>query len=139
MGDFSKYALSDIDEDGEPELWLSTDDEEYQAVLSIVEGGVTLLAGKDYQRHLLFHKGVVGDAGGCGTGCFYARYVQLKNSAPEFEFGDMQNYDFEQEDMVHSYSMDEEPLTDEEGLIILDSFGDPYDPVVEWRPLKVAN
>ena len=139
MGGFSKYALIDIDKDGESELWLSTDDEEYQAVLSIVESGVTLLAGKDYQRHLLFHKGVVGDAGGCGTGCFYARYIQLKNSVPEFEFGDMQNYDFEQEDMVHSYSMDEEPLTDEEGLIILDSFGDPYDPVVEWRPLKVAN
>ena len=61
MGDFSKYALIDIDEDGEPELWLSTDDEEYQAVLSIVEGKLTLVAGKDYKRHLIFCKGVVGD------------------------------------------------------------------------------
>lgn len=139
MGDFSKYTLIDIDEDGEPELWLSTDDEEYQAVLSIVEGGITLAAGKDFKRHLIFYKGVVGDAGGCGTGCFYARYTKLKNSAPEFEFADMQNYDFELEDMVDSYSMDEEPLTEVEGQIILDSFGESYDPEVEWRPLMVAH
>ena len=138
MGDFSKYALIDIDEDGEPELWLSTDDEEYQAVLSIVEGKLTLVAGKDYKRHLIFCKGVVGDAGGCGTVCFYARYFKLKNSAPEFEFHDMQSYDFELDDMVHSYAKDEEELTNEEGEAIFESFGEPYDPVVEWHPLKVA-
>lgn len=138
MGDFSKYALIDIDEDGEPELWLSTDDEEYQAVLSIVEGGVTLAAGKDYKRHLIFYKGVVGDAGGCGTGCFYARYTKLKNSAPEFEFSDMQSYVFERDDMVHGYSKGEEELTNEEGEAILKSFGEPYDPVVEWHPFRVA-
>ena len=41
--------------------------------------------------------------------------------------------------MVDSYSMNEEPLTEEEGQTILDSFGDSYDPEVEWRPLKVAD
>lgn len=138
MGEFSKYALIDIDEDGEPELWLSTDDEEYQAVLSIVEGKLTLVAGKDYKRHLIFYKGVVGDAGGCGTGCFYARYTKLKNSAPEFEFHDMQSYDFELDDMVDSYSKDEEELTKEEGEAVFESFGETYDPIVEWHPLKVA-
>ena len=101
-------------------------------------GKLTLVAGKDYKRHLIFCKGVVGDAGGCGTVCFYARYFKLKNSAPEFEFHDMQSYDFELDDMVHSYAKDEEELTNEEGEAIFESFGEPYDPVVEWHPLKVA-
>ena len=135
MGDFTKYALIDIDEDGEPEIWISTQDEEYQAVLSVVEENAKIIAGKDYKRQLIFYKGVVGDAGGCGTGCFYAHYTKLKNSAVEYEFGDMQSYNFETDDMDDEYSKDEEILTQEEGQAILESFGEPYDPEVTWRPL----
>ena len=137
MGEFSKYTLIDIDEDGEPELWVSTDNEEYQAVLSIVEGDVTIVAGQDYQRHLIFHKGVVGDAGGCGTGCFYARYTKLENSMPEFVFGDMMNYNYETDEMEDDYSMGDELLTDEEGAAILESFGESFEPEVEWRALRI--
>lgn len=139
MGDFSKYSLIDVDEDGEPELWISTDDEEYQAVLSIVQGSVKLIAGADFKRHLMFYKGVVGDAGGCGTGCFYAKYTKLKNSAPEFVFDDMQNYNFEKDDMDDEYAKDGEPLTLEEGWAILESFGEAIEPEVRWRPLAIQD
>lgn len=136
MGDFSKYALIDIDEDGEPEFWLSTEDGEYQAVLSIVEGNVTMVAGKDFKRQLIFYKNVVGDAGGCGTGCYYVHYTKLKNSAPEYDFSDMTIYDFGKDKTEDEYAKDGEPLTEEEAEAILESFGEPYDPVVEWHPLR---
>ena len=137
MGDFTKYALFDIDEDGEPELWLSTDNEEYQAVLSIVEGEIKMIAGKDFKRHLLFHKDIVGDAGGCGTGCFYVHYTKLLHSAPEFEFEDMQSYNFQTDDMDHEYSKNGEPLTEAEADALFESFGEVLDdPEVEWRPLR---
>ena len=135
MGDFSKYALIDIDEDGEPELWLSTEDEEYQAVLSIVEGEVTLIAGKDFKRQLIFYKNIVGDAGGCGTGCYYTHYTKLKNSAPEYQFSDLTSYVFETDGVEDEYAKDGELLTQEEADAILESFGEPYDPQVEWRQL----
>ena len=133
---FAKYALFDIDEDGEPELILSTESEECQMVASVVEGDIQLLAGMDYKRHLMFYKGVIGDAGGCGTGCYYAYYVKLQKSAPEYSFGDMQIFNFETEQMDDEYNKDGEPLTQEEGEAILESFGESYDPVFEWRPLR---
>ena len=135
MGDFSKYALIDIDEDGEPELWLSTDNEEYQVVLSMVEGGIHIIAGKDFKRSLIFHKNVVGDAGGCGTGCYYVHYTKLQNSAPEYEFTNMMSYVFEKDDMENEYAKNGELLTEEEADTILESFGESYVPEVEWRPL----
>ena len=137
MDDFSKYALIDIDEDGEPEIWLSTKDEEYQAVLSVVEGQVKLLAGKDYKLSLLFYKGVVGNAGGCGTGCFYAQYTKLKDSAPEFILVDMQLYDFEKDEIGDEYEINGEQLTNDEGDAIIKSFGELVEPQVEWHHLVV--
>lgn len=136
MEDFDKYALIDIDKDGQPELWLSTENEENQVVCSIVEGEIELLAGQDYKRHLMFYDGVVGDAGGCGTGCYYSHYVKLNNSTTEFTFGDMQLFNFKTEDMDHEYSKGEEELNQKEGEEILDSFGDVYDPEVTWLPWK---
>lgn len=136
MGEFSKYALLDIDEDGEPELILSTENEEYQAVLSIVEAEVKLIAGADFKRHLIFYKGVVGDAGGCGTGCFYSHYTKLKNSAPEFELGDMGLYNFETDEVDDEFNLNGEELTYDEGQAIFESFGEPYDPEFEWHPIR---
>lgn len=136
MGDFTKYTLFDVDKDGQPELWLSTEDEEYQVVMSVVEGEIKILAGNDYKRHMIFHDSVIGDAGGCGTGCYYVHYVKLKNSKPEFEFADMQSYNFKKDDMEHEYSKDDVLLTEQEGEDILESFGESYDPEVEWHPFS---
>lgn len=137
MDDFSKFALIDIDEDGEPELWLSTEDEEYQMVLSVVEGDVKLLAGKDFKRSLIFYKGVVGDAGGCGTGCYYTHYTKLNNSAPEFSLDCFQYYMFETDDLAYEYMKDGEEIAEEEGDAIMESFGEFIEPTVEWRKYAV--
>lgn len=136
MDNFSKYALIDIDEDGIPELWLSSDDEEYQAVLALAEGDLKIIAGKDFKRQIVFYKGVVGDAGGCGTGCYYARYTKLKDSAPEYEFHDLMSYVFETDEMVDEYSIDDVELNEEDGQAIFESFGDPIEVEVEWLPLR---
>jgi hypothetical protein len=134
---FSKYALFDVDKDGMPELVLSNHNDECQVVVSIVEGEIHLLASTDFKRHLIFHKeGVVGDAGGCGTGCFYAHYTKLLNSVPEFEFGDMQSYNFETDKMEDEYNKDGELLTLDEGQEIFDSFGEVYDAELVWRPFR---
>ena len=137
MDDFSKYALIDIDEDGEPEIWLSTEDEEYQVVLSVVEGEVKILAGQDFKRSLFFLKGVVGDAGGCGTGCYYVQYTQVKNSAPGSVLTNMQSYNFETDGVDDEYYQDGEALTEEEGDAIVESFGEPIEPQVEWHRLAI--
>lgn len=137
MDNFSKYALVDVDGDGEPELIVSTDNEENQAVFSIVEGEIRLIAGTDFKRQLIFYDGVVGDAGGCGTGCYYTHYTKLKNSVPEYELHNLQSYNFETDDLEDEYSKDEELLTEEEGDALLESFGEPIEPNIEWRPLKL--
>lgn len=137
MDDFSKYALIDIDEDGEPEIWLSTEDEQYQVVLSVVEGEVKILAGKDFKRSLFFHKGVVGDAGGCGTGCYYVQYTMLKNSAPGSILTNMQLYNFETDGVNDEYYKDGEAITNEEGDALINSFGESVEPQVEWRKLAI--
>lgn len=137
MGDFSKYALIDIDEDGEPEIWLSTEDEEYQVVLSVVEGQVSILAGKDFKRSLFFYQGVVGDAGGCGTGCYYVQYTQVKNSAPGSVLTNMQLYNFETDGVDDEYYKDGEALTNEEGDAIIESFGEPVEHQVKWCKLAI--
>lgn len=137
MGDFSKYALIDIDEDGEPEIWLSTEDEEYQVVLSVVEGKVKILAGKDFKRGLFFYKGVVGDAGGCGTGCYYVQYTKVKDSAPESVLTNMQSYNFETDGVDDEYYKDGEALSNEEGDALVKSFGEPVEPQVKWCKLAI--
>lgn len=137
MDDFSKYALIDIDEDGEPEIWLSTEDEAYQVVLSVVQGEVKILAGKDFKRDLFFYKGVVGDAGGCGTGCYYVQYTTLKDSAPESVLTDMQSYNFKTDGVDDEYYKDGEALTNEEGDALVKSFGESIEPQVEWRRLAI--
>ena len=87
-------------------------------------------------EHGIIYDGVVGDAGGCGTGCYYSHYVKLNNSAPEFTFGDMQLFNFRTDDMDHEYSKGEELLTQQEGEDMLDSFGDLVEPEVKWFPWK---
>ena len=119
------------------EIWLSTEDEEYQVVLSVVEGEVNILAGKDFKRSLIFYKGVAADAGGCGTGCYYVQYTQLKNSAPASLLTNMQLFNYETEGVDDEYYKDGEAITNEEGDALITSFGEPIEPQVEWHRLAI--
>lgn len=132
----AKYALVDIDEDGEPELLLSSEDEDYQEVYSIVQGQSYYLAGTDYRRSLCFYKGVVGDVGGCGTGCYYSYYTKLENSVPLFNMGWFQLYGFNtdtnEEQVEEEFYLNEEEISVEEGRSIHDSFGEPKEINPVW-------
>ena len=134
-----KYALIDIDGDDEPELWLASENEECQEVFSVVEGKPYYLAGTDFRRSLCFYDGVVGDVGGCGTGCYYTYYTKLKNSIPEFCMSCIQsNYydmDTDQQVDVSEYFKNGEKISVEEGESIHASFGEPKEVTPNWISL----
>lgn len=50
---FCKYMLCDVDEDGDPELWLSSDNDEDQAVYSLMRGDIRMIASKYHESHHL--------------------------------------------------------------------------------------
>ena len=126
---FSKLALYDFDEDNNPELWVSTEDDGNQALFAIhSENNIQMIASTYYKTHLLFHENnVVGSAGSCGTGCFRADYTKLENSVPVYRFADQQDYNYQKEDMISTYYKDDKKVSDAEGKRILDSFGEVKD------------
>ena len=134
---FTQYCLHDFDDDGEPELWLGSDNEEFQAIYSIVQAEIQLIAGADYKRQLMLFPKVVGDAGGCGTGCFYTCYNILENSLPKSVLADMQSYNFSTDEMEDEYSLNDLAITVEEGDALVESFGEPIEITPDWRPLYI--
>lgn len=133
---FDRYALYDFDEDNVPEVWLSTDNEEYQAVFSLVNGKVSMLASSYYKTHLMFFSGMVGSAGGCGTGCFSATYTPLSNSKPVYNLVDMQSWDYQKDDMVSTYYKDGNEIPKAEGERLIKSYGEPVEIVPAMRSLR---
>ena len=133
---FTQYALLDIDDDGEPELWLSDDEEEDQAIYSIVEDKATLLAAGNYKHTLAFFKGVVSDGGGCGTGCYYSRYSIVEESQLKSTLVVLRSYNYETDDMDFSFDLDGEPISEDQGNEILESFEDGEEFTPDWRPFN---
>ena len=98
---------------------------------------VNILAGKDFKRSLFFYKGVVGEAGGCGTGCYYVQYTKVKDSAPDFILTDMGLYNYETDEVDDEYYKSGEAITNDEGDAIVNSFGESVELQVEWRRLAI--
>lgn len=132
---FAKYTLYDFDGDGNPELWLSSEDEESQAIYSIVNEDVEMLSATYFKTHFFFHANTIASAGGCGTGCYSTQYVILKNSKPAHTFEDFQEWNLQKEDMDHTYSYDEEEISAKEGGRILKSLGKVKEVKIHFRPL----
>ena len=135
---FEKYDLVDIDGDGEPELWLSSDNEESQAVYSICQGKITLLAGKDFKRYPFFYRNVAGDAGGCGTGCFYIQYNVMEKSMVKERLTNMQSYNMETDNLDDEFELNGKPLSKKQGNIRIKAFGKQVEHNPDWRPLVLA-
>lgn len=134
---FEKFALFDFDEDGNPELWLSTENDEYQAIFAIRANEIEMVASTYYKTHLIFHENnVIGSAGGCGTGCFNADYIKLGDSKPVYRFSDYQEYDYQKDEMVSTYSKDGKELSKAEGERIMKTFGDVHDITPLFQRLK---
>lgn len=134
---FEKYDLIDIDGDGEPELWLSSDNEESQAVYSISQGKITLLAGKDFKRHPFFYRNVAGDAGGCGTGCFYIQYNVMEKSMVKERLTNMQSYNMETDNLDDNFELNGKAISKSKGQSMVKAFGKTIEHEGDWRPLKI--
>lgn len=132
---FTNYMLYDFDGDDEPELWLANENEYTQAIFSMATGEITMLAASYYKTGLVYRPNAVGTAGSCGTGCFETTLTVLKNSKPVHEFVDHQEWDLEKEEMVHTYSLDEEELSQAEGKKYYESLGEAVSIYPKFRPL----
>lgn len=131
---FYKYALIDIDEDDIPELWLISENEDNQAIYSLANGEVSVLASKYYKNNFtFFNKGAntcILTAGGCGTGCFFAEYAVINQSKVKYRLNDMQSWNYQKDEMVSEYTLDEKAISNTEAERIIKSFGQP----VEIKP-----
>ncbi len=133
---FAKFALVDIDEDGNPELWFRSAKGGDGAFFAINGGNVSLLITENYHSVLAFYKGAIQQSGGCGTGCHMAEFVTLKDS----QFGSrvrwFTQYSMDGEDVVEEeYTKDEKPMTKAEGEKFVKSLGKDIDPNPVWHPL----
>lgn len=137
---FGKYALIDFDEDNNPELWLSSNNNDNQAIFTIShEGGIQMVASTYFKTHFIFHENnVIGSAGSCGTGCFNAEYVKLGNSKVLYRFQDFQEYDYQKDEMNSTYSKDGKKLSKVEGERIYKSFGDVKDIIPLMHELEAS-
>lgn len=133
---FTKYVLYDFDEDDNPELWLLSENEEDQAIYSIVQGNIQMLASTYFKTHLLFHPNVVGAAGGCGTGCFRAEYTVVEKSQPKYRIVDQQSYNYQKDEMESTYYKNEREISNAEGERILEQFGESLEINPKKRSLK---
>lgn len=135
--DFTKYILYDFDEDGNPELWLSSQNEEYQAIYSIVAGEINMLASTYFKTHFVFYSsGALGVAGGCGTGCFYTNCIVLKDSKASNSFEEFQLYDFEKDKINNEYSINGTEVSKKEGEQAFKSLGEAIEIKPIFRNLK---
>lgn len=136
--DFTKYTLHDFDDDDEPELWLSSENGEYQGIFSIVRGETDLIAGTYFKTSFSFWDYTICVAGGCGTGCYNAEYIVLEKSKIAHKFEDYQEWNFQKDRMDHTYTLDERELSQKEGEKWLNSLngGRQLKPV--FRPLEAV-
>lgn len=132
---FTKYMTYDFDADGKKEFWMSSDNDENQAIFSIVDGKLTLLASTYFKTSFSFYPGVIVSAGGCGTGCFSVEYTVLKNSKRVYLLNEMQSYNFEKDTMESEYSKDDKEISKAEGERIVNGFGKAVD--VERKMIPV--
>ncbi len=132
---FTNYMLYDFDGDEEPELWLADESEDTQAIFSMTEGKINMIACTYYKISLAFRRNAVGTAGSCGTGCFETHYTVLKDSKPIHEFDDHQEWDFDKDEMVHTYALDDKELSQSQGKKFLDSLGEGCSIYPKFRPL----
>ena len=133
---FVKYALIDIDQDGNPELWFRSNNEEDGGIYAIKDGQAKLLLSENYHSSITFYKGVVQQSGGCGTGCQLSQYFTLKDSQP----GDVVNWFCqygmgEDEVLEEEFQKNEKPMPKAEGEKFVKSLGEDFDPHPVWHPL----
>lgn len=131
----TKYAMIDVDKDGFPELWLSSDDDSYQAVFA-VKLTMDYVGGQDDRTTLSFYKGAVCTSGHCGAGCMSAIYRTVKESAYGSTLMDIQEYDNSKDDFGPSqFTLDGEEISESKGEAFVRKLGGEITFQPRWKNL----
>ena len=133
--DFTKYMLYDFDGDNNPELWLSSQNEDYQAIYSIVQGEIKMLSSTYFKTNFVFYENAIATAGSCGTGCFITQCVVLKDSKVYRTCEELQSYNFEKDDLESSYSIDGQEVHKKAGKNMFKSLGEAKEITPKFRQL----
>lgn len=134
------YALIDIDDDGNPEVWVKGDEgQDYQGVFAIDGDNVILLACGDARTDLRFYKNAVGFNGYYGEGYSNRGATIIRNSKPgnSYEIYVHFNIFSEYQDVIEdSYSVNgyvSDSLTCD---VLIKQIGEAYTPEVKWYPIE---
>ena len=136
--EFTQYTLHDFDGDGNPELWLSSDNGDDQGIFSIVRGETDIIAATYFKTSFGFWNNTICTAGSCGTGCYNAEYVVLKDSKVIHTFVDFQEFNYQTEKIGHTYTLDEKELSQKAGEQWMKSLGKSKEIKPKFRPLKAG-
>ena len=129
--------MTDIDNDGSPELVLQSDNEEFRAVYAIALT-IDLLAGENGMRFLSFYKNAVGHTGSCGALCMSGVYVILSESSPKSYLMAVSEWDEQEEDYAESsYTLNGKEISRKKGREMESALGEPYEPNLKWKELVV--
>ena len=127
--------MIDVDKDGFPELWLSSDDDSYQAVFA-VKLTMDYVGGQDDRTTLSFYKGAVCTSGHCGAGCMSAIYRTVKESAYGSTLMDIQEYDNSKDDFGPSqFTLDGEEISESKGQAFVRKLGGEITFQPRWKNL----
>ena len=130
-----KYALVDIDQDGSPELWTRSENEEDGAFYAINQGKIWLLETENYHSTVTFHKGIIQQSGGCGTGCQVSTFTLVKNSKKDDVWKVITEYGFGDDDEGSStWWKNEKEIPEAEGDKFMNALDDGLELNPKWHP-----
>ena len=147
-GPFTQYALVDVDDDGQPELWLKTADNIYTGVFTFDYDRAYIIGFSDRVRDMEFlHPGAVVTLGKSADFRHSWEYSVLEQSTYKYfinvdveysaEGGDFDPGDPTSIGMAYPFSeTNRKDLNDEEIQEVLKSLGDAFTPQVVWKPFK---
>lgn len=122
------WAWVDIDDDGFNELWLSDDDIQDGALISL-KGGFSMLGFTDYKIHPAFSKAGLMLSGPCGGPCYWNDLIKMSESTKVSRLYFAAVYG-----EVEEYNLDGKEVSEEVAEAIIKEFREgQYDPIVQWH------
>ncbi len=133
---FTEYALIDIDRDGQPEVWVRSKEQYYDAVFSISDGKVNLLADADGRTDLVFFLHGVGSQGSCGTGCAMSSYSLINKSRQTATLLSMVQYNMDGDIEESRYYIGDNECSEEAIFKEMDKLGKEITVNPKWKKIK---
>ena len=134
----TEYALIDLDGDGKNELWVRGENN-YEALYTLENDGLGLIAYADGATDLTFYKNAVGYSAYYTPGHSYSGAQIVKNSSLAEYYDEQVDFDINSDEMEvfdEFYRINGEEATDEECDAFQKKLGDPVDaPQAKWQPI----